>query len=131
MPLTLFYRILLACLLGCSILGCGKTEEALHQVSGTVTYQGAPVPMGTIFFDPDASKGGSGMQGFADIRDGKFDTAAGGRGVRGGAYIMRIQAYDGTVANAAPYGQALFPEYQTPKELPQQSTTLDIEVPSV
>jgi hypothetical protein len=111
------------------LLGCKRTADEPYEVSGTVSHQGAPVPMGTVFFDPDSELGGSGSQGFAIIRDGKFNTAAEGEGVHGGAYILRVQGFDGKSANEAPYGQPLFPEYQMKTEFPQENTTLDIDVP--
>ena len=93
-----------------AVAGCGG-EEKLYTVSGTVTYNGNPIPKGLIFFDPDATKGGSGTQGFASILDGKFTTAEKGKGVKGGAYSIRVSGFDGKEANEAPFGQALFPEY--------------------
>ena len=60
---------------------CGGSESAntVH-VSGTVTFAGKPLPIGMIVFEPDASKGNRGLQGHADIRDGKFDTRVSKKG---------------------------------------------------
>jgi hypothetical protein len=113
----------LAALAGCS------SEEKLYRVSGTVTHNGKPVPKGLIFFDPDGAKGTTGGQGFANIVDGKYDTAAEGRGVRGGAYVVRVNGFDGKEANEAPFGQPLFPEYTDSKELPKADSTYDVDVP--
>lgn len=107
--------------------GCGSGEEPLFHVSGTVAADGKPVPAGLVFFDPDGGTGG--MQGFANIKDGKFDTAAGGHGVRGGKYRVRVAGFDGKAANEAPMGQTLFPEYVVQKELPKQNSELAIDVP--
>lgn len=104
--------------------GCSK-QEKLYRVSGTVNYGGKPVPKGVIHFDPQAD----GPAGFANILDGKYDTAQQGKGVRGGAYNIRINGFDGKEANEAPFGQALFPEYTGTKELPQQDSTYDLDVP--
>ena len=109
------------------LTGCDG-EEKLYDVSGTVTFGGKPVPKGAIHFDPDASKGGTGQAGFANILDGKYDTADMGKGVRGGAYIVRINAFDGKEAGEAPWGQALFPEHTEPHELQAAKQTLDISV---
>ena len=62
--------------------GCSQ-QEKLYRVSGVVTYAGKPIPKGLIFFDPKTD----GPQGFANIVEGKFDTAQQGRGVRGGIGI--------------------------------------------
>lgn len=107
--------------------GCDG-EETLYDVCGTVTFDGKPIPKGLIFFDPDAAKGGSGMQGFANIVDGKFDTAREGKGVRGGAYVIRVNGYDGKEAAEAPFGQYLFPEHEEKRDLPAKNSELTIEV---
>jgi len=109
------------------LAGCEK-EEKLFEVSGTVTYDGKPVPMGAIHFDPDASKGGTGQSGFANIHDGKFDTAEKGKGIRGGAYIVRINAFDGKTAGESPWGQAICPEHSEPHELQAAKQTLEIVI---
>ena len=75
------------------VAGCAKSEERLYTVSGTVTFNGKPVPMGLVFFDPDTSKGNSGRQGFANIQGGKFTTA---QGVRGGGSSTSSSARAGT-----------------------------------
>jgi hypothetical protein len=116
-------------LVGLALLtGCGEAEEQLYDVSGTVTHQGKPIPKGLIFFDPDGSKGTGGGQGFANILDGKYNTAEDGHGVRGGAYEVRVNGFDGKEANEAPFGQPLFPEYRTTKELPKENSTYDLDI---
>jgi hypothetical protein len=104
--------------------GCSN-EEKLYRVSGAVTHGGKPIPKGLIFFDPTAD----GPQGFANILDGKYDTAQQGKGVRGGAYSIRVNGFDGKEANEAPFGQPLFPEYTGTKDLPQADSTYDLDVP--
>jgi hypothetical protein len=105
---------------------CGCTqEEKLYQVSGVVTYSGKPIAKGVISFIPKDD----GRQGFANIADGKYDTAKQGKGVRGGAYDVRVNGFDGKEANEAPFGQALFPEYTTTKDLPQEDSVYNLDVP--
>lgn len=108
------------------LVGCGS-DDKLYNVTGTVTYQNKPVAKGLIFFDPD----GGGPQGFANIENGKFDTAAPGqgRGIRGGKYTVRVNGFDGKVGPEAPFGAAVFPEHTFKKELPAQDQTLDYDVP--
>lgn len=108
--------------------GCGDSEK-LYDVSGTVTFDNKAVPKGMVYFDPDPTAGGSGLQGFAPIEDGKFDTAKGGRGVKGGGYIVRVAGHDGKVANENPWGAPLFNEYEFAKELPKANSELPILVP--
>lgn len=112
------------------IAGCGERER-LYDVSGTITFEGKPIPKGLIFFDPDpSSKGTPGTQGFANIENGKYDTAipGKGRGIGGGAYTIRIGGFDGKEGPEAPFGQFLFPEHQLSKELPPRNQTFDYDV---
>jgi len=88
-----------------------------------VTYNGKPIPKGVIHFDPQ----GGGPAGFANIVDGKYDTGQ-GKGVRGGAYDIRVNGFDGKEAPEAPFGQALFPEYTGTKDLPSADSTYDLDV---
>lgn len=107
--------------------GCGGGER-LYDVSGTITFEGRPIPKGLIYFDPDASKGNKGPQGFANIEDGKFDTANKGKGIRGGHYTIRIGGFDGKVMPESPFGQYLFPEHVLTRELPAQNQTFEYDV---
>ena len=104
--------------------GCSKGEK-LYRVTGNVTHAGKPIPKGLIFFDPTVD----GPQGFANILDGKYDTSAQGAGVRGGSYNIRVNGFDGKEAGEAPFGQPLFPEYTGKKDLPEEDTTFDLDIP--
>jgi hypothetical protein len=111
------------------LAGCSE-EEKLYRVSGTVTFEGNPIPKGLIFFDPDPAKGTPGTQGFATIENGKFDTtlAGKGRGIRGGSYLIRISGFDGREANEAPFGQPLFLEQELSRDLPAEDQTFEYDV---
>src|SRR5689334_22645316 len=85
-------------LLGLLLIAACSQEEKLHRVSGNVTFVGKPIPKGLIFFDPQAD----GPQGFANIVDGKYDTAVQGKGVRGGSYNIRVNGFNGVVKNELP-----------------------------
>ena len=119
----------------CSLaLGCG--EDKGYRVSGKVSFMGKPVPAGKIYFMPDGSKANSGATGFADIKDGLYDTALpGGHGSPGGAVIIAIVGNDPTGTldkNASPdvTTKLLFARYETPAELPKAVSTKDIDVPA-
>jgi hypothetical protein len=123
-PAELGTKHLLVLALGfVALTGCSQGEK-LYRVSGTVTHSGKPIPKGVIHFVPQAD----GPAGFANIVDGKYDTAQ-GQGVRGGSYDIRVNGFDGKEANEAPFGQALFPEYTTTKDLPAADSTYDLDVP--
>lgn len=119
--------ILCGVLIGLS--GCGGDPAECH-VSGIVTFNGQPVPKGQIFFDPDLTKKNDGMQGYALIIDGKFDTRKNGRGIVGGPYVVRIAGFDGKPSAELPMGSPLFGEYRIERDLPKNHSTQDFDVPA-
>jgi hypothetical protein len=119
--------LLLSCLL--LLPGCGG-QTGRFDVAGTVTFQGAPVPAGTIVFSPDLTAGNDGLQGVAEIRDGHFDTRKTRRGGPGGEVVVRIEGFDGKPYEEHPYGKRLFPPYQVKVTLPRENTTADFDVPA-
>jgi hypothetical protein len=118
---------LMCCVLA---LGCARGPQTYH-VSGQVTFQGQPLPRGVIFFDPDPKRQNTGPQGYAYIKDGRFDTSQeDGRGVVGGAYIARIDGFDGKPGAELPFGSVLFTQFQQSLELPAAGPAVqDFEVP--
>jgi hypothetical protein len=110
-------RLLLLCMVGLGV-GCDQ-GPAIYRVYGTVTTtEGVPIPAGMVYFDPDVKRTTPGVQGFAYIKNGKFDTADDGRGVSGGAYLARVQGFDGQAQGELPLGQPLSDEEQIPLDLP-------------
>ena len=45
--------VLLAWLLGCVLGGCGSSDSKICRISGTLTYQGKPIPQVYLRFEPD------------------------------------------------------------------------------
>jgi hypothetical protein len=114
------------------LLGCG---EGGNHVTGNVLFQGKPVPVGKIFFYPDSSKGNSGAPGWAEIKDGRYNTAAeGGSPVASGAMRVVIEGIDpNPPANAESPDvttTVLFSGYETTVDLSQGNTTKDFDVPA-
>ena len=118
----------------CLAIGCGNDKT--YRVSGKVTFKGEPITEGRIFFMPDTSKGNKGPSGSAEIKNGQYDTDAGGRGVVGGAMIVHIEAWDPAkqVSNPAKSGlsvaPSLFPHYETTADLPKSDSNKDFDVPA-
>jgi hypothetical protein len=110
--------------------GCSSRGPSLFDVSGTVTFNGRPVPFGKVYFNPDPMMNPASPQGFADIKDGRYDTAQSGRGTPGGAFTVRMEGFDGHSTAAFPYGQLLFDDYQVKVELPAENTRKDFDVPA-
>ncbi|QDV66606.1 hypothetical protein Poly24_02930 [Rosistilla carotiformis] len=111
-----------------SILGCGSAvnDPRSNHVQGSVSFKGAPVAFGDIRFIPE-----NGPAGYAQIRDGKYDTAAlGGKGTVGGKQTVVINGFDGVAkpAEELPNGAPLFPEYRTDVEIASGGGSEDFEV---
>jgi hypothetical protein len=78
-----------------AIVGCGGDGlPKRYQVSGKVTYKGAPVPKGTITFMPDDPA--KGRAAYGEIMDGAYQLSTGGKndGAMPGSYKIRIIAVD-------------------------------------
>ncbi len=123
--------VLLACCLAAA--GCGGDGIRRHRVTGKVTFDGEPVPAGTIYFNPDVAAGKDGPPGFAAIVDGAFDTRAErGRGPIAGPHRILVDGHvpppPGGQADAG--GKLLFQRFELKKDLPAADSTLDVEVPA-
>lgn len=118
-------------LLGTSI-GCrAQNDLETYPISGTVTYQGQPVPVGSITLVPDSSQGNRGAAVSMEIVDGKFDSANASRGHVGGPHVATIVGLDGNGdGDLFPKGYMLFQDYQVSLDLPKESSTNDIVVPA-
>lgn len=123
------FRSVPAWLVVVALVGCGG--ERTYHLSGTVTFQGKPVPTGHITFEPDASAGNHGPAAFAKIKDGHYDTGGGeGRGTIGGPHIVLIHGRDGIPRGELLSGMPLFRDYNTTVDLPKTDATQDFEVPA-
>jgi len=131
-------RLPLAAGLALFALGCGGGDKG-YRVTGKVTFKGQPVPVGKIYFNPDTSKGNTGPTGYADIKDGEYDTSAGtGRGFVGGPVVIQIEGFDPSAKGKNEKDdksgevliKSLFPRYDLPTELPKSNTTKDVDVPA-
>lgn len=121
--------LVVSSLLGSAIVagGCSKQSgPPRYTISGTVTFQGSPVPLGRISFDPDTSQGNDGPAGYADIVDGRYRTHM---GAVGGPHVVRINGSSGPAVDEMK-STALFREFTTKIDLPRKSTTVDIDVPA-
>lgn len=126
-PVSACLLFLLAC---CVHSGCGGSSG--YHVSGKATFNGKPIPLGKIYFTPDAKKGNTGAAGWADIKDGAYNTAgAGGSPVLGGPTLVRIEGVDGVrIDDERPNGNPLFGYYETSVDMPKSGTTKDFDVPA-
>jgi len=108
--------------------GCGG--QRTYNISGTVTFQGKPVPAGQIVFEPDASAGNNGPPAFAKIKDGHYDTSSEGRGTVGGPHLVRIHGRDGIPRGELLNGLPLFRDYNAKVDLPKKNGEQNFDVPA-
>jgi hypothetical protein len=123
--LVLMSRVSVACwvfVAWITAIGCGQALPRRYDLSGTVRYQGAPLPAGTISFDAAGNSMGG---GYASIDKGSFDTAQTGRGHFGGTDGTRVNPDDPDSGM-----RSLFPPNVTTVDLPFRRSTMDFEVPS-
>src|SRR5262245_33323149 len=116
-----------ACVLA---LSCAKSGHEPYHLSGKVTFNGQPLPRGKIFFLPDTAKGNAGPGGFAEIKDGAYDTRNKGSATAGGPLIVRVDGFDGNTTSSNLVGQPLFLSYEVRVEVPRVSATKDFDVPA-
>ena len=130
--MNLMMRSVLAILVAClaiTAVGCEQGPQRFN-VSGTVTYNEQPLPAGVLYFDPDVSKQNDGPQGYAFIKDGRFDTAETNSGPVGGPHLARIEGFDGKPGEELPMGRLLFADFSQAVDLPREDTTLNFAVPA-
>jgi len=119
---------MLVCLWGCSHPAEGPER---HRITGHVTFDGKPVPFGSVIFDPDVSAGNSGPQGAANIVNGQFDTAArGGRGASGGSTLITVTGMTKAAALEGEDPGLLFTDYQIKRDLGKEGAVIEIDVPA-
>lgn len=125
--------LLLATLVAAIAVGCGGGGPVTYPVSGKVTYDGKPVPIGSVALIPNAAQDNSGPQAYASIKDGLFQTDP-GKGHGGGPYIVQVTGFDGIPVQGGEgmdeNGSSLFPQYQMSVDLPEGAKELEIDVPA-
>jgi major membrane immunogen (membrane-anchored lipoprotein) len=115
----------------CSILllvGCARNDDGRYSISGNVSIDGKPVPVGEISFEPDGKSGNIGPASFTPIRDGKYSVER-DNGVIGGKYTVTITGFDGVAVGEASDGKELLKRpYSESIDLPKADSTRDFDV---
>ncbi|MBM3997724.1 MAG: hypothetical protein FJ303_26810 [Planctomycetes bacterium] len=105
------------------ITSCGPGEPTRYPLQGKIIYDGQAIPFGDVVLTPDGAKGNSGPQGFANIRDGFYDTAAdGGKGFAGGPTVIHVTGFTAQ-------GGKLIVETDVHVDLPRDGGSHDINIP--
>lgn len=114
----------------CLLSGCTQSDgPQTYQLSGKATFDGKPIPYGSILLEPDTEKGNSGPGSVAGITEGSYQTKE-GKGHVGGPHVATIIATDGSQPESPDVDNSLFPPYRTEVDLPQKDSRHDFEVPA-
>lgn len=129
---TLFGRAMAVATLGMALHGCER-GPAVYHLAGQVTYEGKPVPAGTIIFEPDAAQGNKGPAGMAKILAGAYDTRLPpGRGTISGPHVVRITGIErvegGRDGGEVAVGRPLFENWSAAEDLPAADGTRDFVI---
>lgn len=122
------YKLIgMACAL-CLSLGCGQSDDGRYDLSGQVTIDGKPVPMGEVILEPDSTAGNQGPSSMAQISDGYYELP-GEQGIVGGNYNVTILAFDGVPFGESLSGKALLREpYVEKVDFPKEDSTHDFAI---
>ncbi len=121
---------LLLALGSCLIGGCGPRGPVTFPLTGTVTWNGKPVPAGLLRLVPDAEAGNTGPATVAEITQGRYATPK-GKGILGGKYQVFISGNDGVpIENQEEgtryvLGRALFSNLLQEVDFPRAEATHD------
>jgi hypothetical protein len=116
------------------ITGCGGDGLSRHAISGTITYDGKPLELGSIALEPDVSAGKVAPSTYTSVADGAFSIPV-DEGPIAGKYNLRIVSFDKSkmkldVPEGTPINMpALFPPYTTQVEIPPPDGVLKVDVP--
>lgn len=109
--------------------GCGGSGLSRYDISGKVTYQGKPLPRGSISFDPLETNAEGG--GFTEVVDGVYDTRLNGRGHLGGKHKVIITGSSTELVNPNDIDsgtKSLFEPFEFEADLPTSSSSQDFTV---
>lgn len=123
---------LLAAICISSIIGCSGTSIPMRfPISGNATFNGQPIPTGTVSFEPNDPTGNQTAHCSGKITHGKY-SIAGDVGHIGGPYIVYVNGFDGdaeSTGGESELGRGLFPTYSAKKTLPQAAAIWDLDIP--
>jgi hypothetical protein len=111
---------LLPALFAAALLGCGPSKPETYPVSGTVTWNGQPLPEGSIRFEPEDAKGLPPDPG--QIKDGKYQLQARPGKKRVQIYATRESGKIDPIMGAAPREQYIPAKYNDKTELRAEVT---------
>ena len=115
--------------------GCGPSDR--YALSGSVAFDGKPIPAGTITFVPFGAGKPGRTAGFCEIKAGKYATQK-GRNPGSGPHRVMINGCDGVpyqstmgeIVQNHPMGKPLFPSHLVEIDVPEKNgSVFDFAVP--
>lgn len=122
-------------LTACVTAGCGPSDR--YALSGSVTFDGKPIPAGTITFLPFGGGKPGRTAGFCKIKAGTYATKT-GRNPGSGPHRVMISGCDGVpyqsrmgeIVEDQSMGKQMFPTHLIIIDVPEKSgTVFDFAVP--
>lgn len=109
------------------VTSCGS-GNGRQELEGSVTYQGKPLPYGTVTFEPDKSMGQNAVQASGEVVDGRLKTTP-GFGARPGPHVALVTGYDRAPTDNGPAPRELFVNVSVPVVVEPGSKTVNLDVP--
>jgi hypothetical protein len=111
--------------------GCSTKHDVDGvDVWGTAIWGDDPIPTGMVTFTPDASQGNTGHQGWAEIKDGEFDTRkANGKLAPKGPCVILISSKQPSQDPSHPRVTGVILRHQQTLDISSESGQLDLTVP--
>jgi len=107
-----------------ALVGCGNSEPGRYAVSGTVSFKGVPLKVGSIEFRPEAAS--SSTFAGAEITEGSYEIPA-SNGLVPGWYLVAISSRGGGLPPSMHGPPAKGPKEVIPEKY-RTKTTLRVEV---
>lgn len=117
-------------LISLTAAGCGGGfgRDDMFPVAGEVTHNGSPVPAGYVLLKPDDTVGQDGTQAYAEIVDGRFDTADRDKGVSGGKYVITVHGFTKQDGGSLP--RPLFEPHSEQIVITDRDAMVTVDVPA-
>ena len=113
-----------------AVASCGRQSgPPRYALSGTVTFDGKPVPAGEIQFAADTERGNKRTGTSGQMNEGRYQTLA-DKGTVGGPHVTTVCGYDGKRASGRPLRGVTLSSLLRQVDLSRETTTYDFQVPS-
>ncbi|NCA11038.1 hypothetical protein EBR56_04395 [bacterium] len=135
--MTVVIRMTVAVVAVVAAEGCRPSGPPRYHVGGSVTFDGTPVPSGTVSFVPAGSGPDAQPYGFCEIKAGRYASRT-GKSPGSGRYRAIVVGCDGVpyqtkIADAIvdhPHGKPVFPTHVVEVDLPpRHGGVFDFAVP--